>query len=67
MTGTVNFKGQTYSITRKGTKFVSFYSKSETPEKYLRVEHKAEGPASKGTWQSPAMKKIFIYRGYAAV
>lgn len=67
MTATVNFKGQTFQTTRNGTKFVSFYSTTENQDRYMAVEHRAEGPARKGSWQSPAMKKIWIYRGYVAV
>jgi hypothetical protein len=49
---------------RKNAKYVSFYSRAETPEKFLRVEHTSLKAAQKGSWQSPAMKAVFIYRGY---
>jgi hypothetical protein len=52
---------------RKGTRFVSFYSTTEAPTAFLQVEHKSETAAQKGSWQSSAMKAIWIYRGYVAV
>ena len=52
---------------RKGTKFMSYYSKTESPESYLVVEHRAEGPARKGSWQTPSMRAVWIYRGYRAI
>lgn len=67
MASTVNFQGQTFTTTRKGTQFVSFYSTTENQDRFMTVEHKAEGPARKGSWQSPAMKNVWIYRGYVAV
>lgn len=51
---------------RKNSKFVSFYSTTENPNHFLRVEHTSETAARKGSWQSAAMRKVWIYRGYRA-
>jgi len=52
---------------RKNAKFVSFYSRTDAPTEYMTVEHTSENAARKGSWQSSAMKKIWIYRGYRAI
>lgn len=56
-----------YVPVRKGAKFVSFYSRTEAPNDFLAVEHTSENAARRGSWQSSAMRKIWIYRGYRAI
>jgi hypothetical protein len=63
----VTFHGQTFRVIRKGTKFVSFYSKASAPEEFLLVDHRSETQAQKGSWQSASMRNVWIYRGYVAV
>lgn len=50
----------------KASKFVSFYSTSAEPTKFMRAEHRSENAAKKGSWQSAEMRKHWIYRGYRA-
>lgn len=64
---TVEFEGQTFTVTRKGTKFVSFYSTTENPTGLMTVEHRSETAARKGQWQSSAMRAVWIYRGFVPV
>lgn len=68
-TRSAQFNGFDFEPSRKGTKFISFYSKADdAPEAgYLTVEHRSETAAAKGSWQSASMRNVWLYRGYAAV
>lgn len=67
MTRTATFAGQTFQASRKNAAWMSFYSTAGNPEGFLTVEHTSEAAARKGSWQSPAMKAQWIYRGFAPV
>ncbi len=67
MNGTVTINGETFDLTHTGPsfKFASLY-RTVDGETMIKV-HRSENVARKGQWDSPAMRKVWIYSGYGEI
>ena len=60
--------GQTIELDHTGAQFVwaSAYRQAGSDRLMIKV-HRSEKVASKGQWDSPAMREVWAYAGYAAI
>jgi hypothetical protein len=62
--------GETWNLGETATtwKFASFYTATDTaPGRFSIKYHRSEAAAAKGQWDSPYLRTVLTYAGYAPI